>query len=526
LSLTTVRAACGTGFRRSGAMAIAAVGALLLAGLAARADARGGASVDSIALDLGVGLAFVLMACLATGAVDERLLVAAVGAAWFVGSVVPAALSLHQVVLAVALLAFPAGRLRDLPRRLLAVCMIPVAGQFVSQPGTAALFVAVAIVLLVTAATSGPATMFPVAAAAAVAAALLFYWWAARRVTSTSPLVVYEAALVAVAAAFPLATRAVARTDRRLADRVLAQGHLDPGLPGLQRVLASVLSDPDLRLDAWDPEGSAFAPADVGGGVDVTEMEVYDQGAPLARVTSRSPAIRDRPSVMALSAAVRLVAANQRLREAQAGQVSDLEASRMRLLAATDRERERVAARLREGVGVSLSTATEGLSRFTWAGYDDGLRETVAFALTEVEAAAAEVDRIVSGAPPAVLGEGELRAAVATLADRSIMPVSLSLAADASGDAAAETALFYVCAEALTNAAKHSGAASVAIELREHEGELALTIRDDGRGGADPAGSGLQGLADRLAAAGGSFTVDSPPGRGTTVRALVPRRDP
>jgi signal transduction histidine kinase len=198
----------------------------------------------------------------------------------------------------------------------------------------------------------------------------------------------------------------------------------------------------------------------------------------------------------------------------------------MRLLAATDRERERVAARLREGVGVSLSTATEGLSPFTWAGYDDGLCETVAFALTEVEAAAAEVDRIVSGAPPAVLGEGELRAAVATLADRSIMAVSLSLASDASGDAAAETALFYVCAEALTNAAKHSGAAGVVIELREHEGELALTIRDDGRGGADPAGSGLQGLADRLAAACGSFTVDSPPGRGTTVRALVRRRDP
>jgi signal transduction histidine kinase len=506
-------------------MAAAAVGALLLTGLAARADARGGAGLDSVSVDLGVGLAFLVAARLATGAADQRLLVAAVGASWLLGSCFPAAASLHQVVLAVALLAFPAGRLPDLPRRLLAVCMIPIAGQVVSQPGTAALFVAVAILLLATAATSGPTTTFPVAAALAVAAALSFYWLAARRDTSTSPLVVYEAALVAVAVAFPIATRAMVRTSGRLTDRVLAQDP-DPGLPGLQRVLASVLSDPDLRIDVWDPGSRGFVSADDGGGgFGVAEVVVYDKGAPLARVTSVSPAIRDEPTVVALSAAVRLVAANQRLREAQVGQVSDLEASRTRLLAVADRERERVARRLRDGVGVSLSAATDGLSRFASAGDKDSIRDTVGFAVTEMEAAAAEVDRIVSGAPPAVLGGGVLRAAMATLADRSIIPVLLSIPSDASGDAAAETALFYVCAEALTNAAKHSGAAGVVIDLREHEGELALTIRDDGRGGADPAGSGLQGLADRLAAAGGSLRVDSPPGRGTTVRALVPRRN-
>jgi hypothetical protein len=106
----------------------AAVGVIVLALLAARADARAvGGSPPLTVLDLAVGFAFVLASIPATGALHERLLVGAVGIAWFAGSVFTFARSLHQGVLAVALLAFPAGRLAGVPRQLHSIGSVAVA---------------------------------------------------------------------------------------------------------------------------------------------------------------------------------------------------------------------------------------------------------------------------------------------------------------------------------------------------------------------------------------------------------------
>ena len=83
-------------------------------------------------------------------------------------------------------------------------------------------------------------------------------------------------------------------------------------------------------------------------------------------------------------------------------------------------------------------------------------------------------------------------------------------------------ALWFVCSESLANAAKHAAPDSVVITLGSAGDAARLEVRDDGRGGADPGGSGLAGLADRVAAVGGRLSVDSPPGAGTRVVALVP----
>jgi signal transduction histidine kinase len=95
------------------------------------------------------------------------------------------------------------------------------------------------------------------------------------------------------------------------------------------------------------------------------------------------------------------------------------------------------------------------------------------------------------------------------------------VADDAAGGQETETALFYVCCEALANAVKHAHATRVAITVERLDGEIVATVSDDGCGGADPSGSGLQGLADRLAARNGRLRVDSPPGAGTTVTAMI-----
>jgi signal transduction histidine kinase len=79
-----------------------------------------------------------------------------------------------------------------------------------------------------------------------------------------------------------------------------------------------------------------------------------------------------------------------------------------------------------------------------------------------------------------------------------------------------------VCCEALANAVKHAQATRAAITVEHVDGEVVVTVSDDGRGGADPSGSGLQGLVDRLAARKGRLQVDSPPGAGTTVTAMIP----
>jgi signal transduction histidine kinase len=192
-------------------------------------------------------------------------------------------------------------------------------------------------------------------------------------------------------------------------------------------------------------------------------------------------------------------------------------------VAAGDAERRRVERDLHDGAQQRLVTLalTLELARSSLDGSSaaaaalDGAREDLELALSELR-------ELARGLHPTVLTEAGLGAAVEALAERSRVPVRARVP-DGRYPAAAEAAAYFVVAEALTNVHKYAEARSVEIDVRVGDGAIQVEVRDDGRGGADPvAGTGLRGLADRVAAAGGQFEVESPPGGGTTVRARIP----
>jgi signal transduction histidine kinase len=141
----------------------------------------------------------------------------------------------------------------------------------------------------------------------------------------------------------------------------------------------------------------------------------------------------------------------------------------------------------------------------------------------ELLAASEELRELARGIHPAVLTERGLAPAIAALAARAPLPVEvLDVPADRLPQAA-ETTAYFTVAEALTNVAKYAEATYATVRVACEDSSLVVEIRDDGVGGADEsAGSGLRGLADRVAACDGSLSVISPAGEGTVVRAVLP----
>ena len=121
-----------------------------------------------------------------------------------------------------------------------------------------------------------------------------------------------------------------------------------------------------------------------------------------------------------------------------------------------------------------------------------------------------------------MLTQDGLEAAVGALADRSAVPVRLSVTVERRLPAEVQATAYFVVSEGLTNAARHAGATVVAVEVALTEAGLVVEVADDGRGGAAARpGNGLEGLADRLATLGARLLVDSPP-TGTRLRTVIP----
>ena len=142
-------------------------------------------------------------------------------------------------------------------------------------------------------------------------------------------------------------------------------------------------------------------------------------------------------------------------------------------------------------------------------------------ALDHAERATAELRELAHGILPAVLTSGGLRAGVDALASRMPVPVEIDVSVGRL-PAAVEATAYFVVAEALTNVAKHARAGHAEVMARIEDGTLAVQVRDDGVGGARPDGSGLVGLADRLAALDGRLRVESPADGGTLIAAAIP----
>jgi signal transduction histidine kinase len=154
----------------------------------------------------------------------------------------------------------------------------------------------------------------------------------------------------------------------------------------------------------------------------------------------------------------------------------------------------------------------------------EAVREILAEAIAQTQEALEELRALSRGIAPPILADRGLRAALAALAARSVVPVELDVGPlDRRLDAAVETPAYFVIAEALTNVAKHSRAGQCTVGLRHGGGALRVWVADDGVGGAAlDKGHGLRGLADRVHAAGGRLRVTSPRGGPTTIDAELP----
>ena len=208
---------------------------------------------------------------------------------------------------------------------------------------------------------------------------------------------------------------------------------------------------------------------------------------------------------------------------ANADSRDQLTASRARLLTAADEARRRVARDLHDGAQQRLVHAivTLRLTQRALRGEDEAARELVGEALEQAERSNEELRELAHGILPSVLTTGGLRSGVRSLATRLNVPVRVAVPAERfAGEV--EASAYFVVAEALTNVVKHARAEHAEVTASADDGTLCVEVRDDGRGGADPGGHGLVGMADRVTALGGQLEVDSAPGEGTRVRATFP----
>jgi signal transduction histidine kinase len=214
-----------------------------------------------------------------------------------------------------------------------------------------------------------------------------------------------------------------------------------------------------------------------------------------------------------------------RRREVEAARAAELHASRARIVEAADAARRKIERDLHDGAQQRLVTlALEvRVARKRVERDPESAGPLLERFAEELSLASAELRELARGIHPAVLTDRGLAPAIETLAARAPVPVEVvSLPTERLSPVAEATAYFTV-SEALTNVAKYAHATHATVRLASDDHALVIEVQDDGIGGAHAStGSGLSGLADRVGAADGSLSVDSPPGQGTLVRAVLP----
>jgi signal transduction histidine kinase len=210
---------------------------------------------------------------------------------------------------------------------------------------------------------------------------------------------------------------------------------------------------------------------------------------------------------------------------ANANAQAELTASRARIVASADETRHKIQRDLHDGaqqrvVALALKLTALAASDAAHAG---GLNADLLGLAADLDDVLQDLRDISAGLHPAVLSQGGLEPALTVLARRSPMPVALDLRVSERLSERVEIAVYYIVAEVLTNAVKHSNGSLAQVTMEAIDGTLRVCVRDDGVGGADPeGGSGLVGLRDRVEALGGMITIDSPRGGGTTLLAELP----
>jgi len=341
-------------------------------------------------------------------------------------------------------------------------------------------------------------------------------------------------ALYCVFASVPIAVLVVL-LQRRLARGAVAGLVVELGERAdgtdLRDALARALGDPSLDVAYWFPSGDRYVDRDgqrielPGPGTGRTATVVERDGQPIAALVHDSALAENAELVRSVCAAAALTLENERLQAALRARLAELQASRARLVEATETERRRIERDLHDGTQqrlVSLAMSL-GLAESKLADDPSAAAPLVREARETLALALAELRELSQGIYPSLLTERGLGAALDDLCRRAALPATLDASLPVRLPQQVEAAAYFVTSEALANAAKHSHATEVRIRARLERGVLLVELADDGIGGAGTgSGTGLRGLADRVEALGGRLTLSSPPGRGTTIRAEIP----
>jgi signal transduction histidine kinase len=314
-----------------------------------------------------------------------------------------------------------------------------------------------------------------------------------------------------------------------LVERLNAQGVEGESL---RDALSDALGDRSLTLAFWSRGSERYVDAH-GQPVDlpppasrsraVTEIE--RESVPVAAIV-HDAALLDEPGlVRAAGAAAALALENERLEAELKARVAELQVSRAKVIEVGMAERRALERNLHDGAQqrlVALSLQL-GLARTKLRGDPDTAERILDGARTELASALEELRELARGIHPAILTDRGLAPALEALASRAPVPVEVDEVPEGRMPMPVEAVAYFVVAESLTNMAKYANAEYASVRVLRENGYAVVEIEDNGIGGADPsAGSGLRGLADRLAALDGRLEVDSPPGVGTTVRARIP----
>jgi signal transduction histidine kinase len=295
--------------------------------------------------------------------------------------------------------------------------------------------------------------------------------------------------------------------------------------------LADALEDPTLELVFWLPERERYVDAR-GQDYELPEddparavTKVDRDGECVAAIVHDPTLPQMRGHVEAVGAAAALALDNERLDAALRAKIGELSRSRERMLRIGLEERRRLERDLHDGAQQRLVSMALNIRLARAKLNEDPLaaEQLLAGAGSELDAALAELRELARGIHPAVLTDRGLSTALETLATRAPVPVELGELPDERLPEAVELAAYFVVAEALTNVAKYSEASHATVQVERNNGRVVVEVADDGIGGADPArGTGLRGLADRLAVLEGRLEVESAKGEGTTITASIP----
>jgi signal transduction histidine kinase len=338
----------------------------------------------------------------------------------------------------------------------------------------------------------------------------------------------------AVSATVPLAVL-FCFLQRRLARGMIAGlvVELDRPSPTLQLrdALARALGDPTLQLAFWlpverryvDMSGSAIALPGVQDDHAATVVE--RAGEPIAALIHDPVLEHNSELVRSVCAAAGLALENERLQAELRARLLELQASRARLVEATDVERRRIERDLHDGTQQRLVQIAMSLGLLESKLPDDDAvaRPLVRETRQALALATAELRELTHGINPPLLAEQGLAAALEDLCRRQPLVTRLQSDVARRLSERVESAAYFTISEGLTNAAKHSYASELRVTACERDGTLTLSVTDNGIGGAAARPrAGLRGLTDRVETLGGRLTVSSPPGRGTELHAEIP----